>query len=146
FEKTTYNPLPWKFEAGTMMLAEIIGLGAAVDYIESLGFNAIVPWETALLRYAVERLTALSSVTVYGRPAHRESVVSFNIAGIHPLDLGTWLDLKGVAIRTGHHCAQPLHRRLGANGSARLSIGVYNTKADIDCCLDAIEEACLTLR
>lgn len=146
FETTTYNQLPWKFEAGTMMLAEVVGLGAAIDYIEKIGFEAIMAWESSLLKYAVSRLEELPTITIYGKPQKRESVVSFNIQGVHHLDLGTWLDLKGVAIRTGHHCAQPLYQRLGAHGSARLSVGLYNSYEDIDSCVNAIEEAIVTLR
>lgn len=140
FAKTTYNITPWKFEAGTMMLAEVIGLGAAVKFVESIGMQNIQAWEQNLLKYACERLSCIEGVAIYGRPAWRESVISFNVKGIHPLDLGTFLDLHGVAIRTGHHCCQPLLSSMGLNATARISIGLYNNKHDIDLFIDALEQ------
>jgi cysteine desulfurase/selenocysteine lyase len=145
YTTATYLPLPWKFEAGTMMLAEVIGLGAAIDYVEKHNLAAIGEYEQKLLKYALQRLSKVKNCTVYGQPAHRESVISFNIQGIHPLDLGTWLDLKGVAIRTGHHCAQPLLQRLAVKATARMSIGMYSTYADVDAFIDAVEQATVAL-
>lgn len=146
FEKTTYNALPWKFEAGTMMLAEIIGLAAAIDFIQEIGFSSIMEWENKLINYALEGMKAFPAMTVYGQPKQREGVIAFNVEGIHPLDLGTWCDLQGVALRTGNHCAQPLLRKLGVSSTARLSIGLYNTFEDIDIFLKALASGCAALR
>lgn len=146
FEKTTYNMIPWKFEAGTMMLAEIIGLAAAIDYVQDVGFKAIQSWEKALMAYALERMQRVDGLHIIGQPVHRESVISFTVDGVHPLDIATMLDLKGIAIRTGHHCAQPLLRKLGHTSTSRISWGIYNNQADVDAFIDAITVSLVKLR
>ena len=146
FEKTTYQPIPLKFEAGTPSIAEVIGLGAAIDYVEEIGRLAIHEWEQKLLRYATEKLQAISGIKLYGTAASKGGIVSFTVEGIHPLDLGTILGLKGIAIRTGHLCAQPVLRRFGVEALARISFGVYSTYEDIDTFLHALKEASILLK
>lgn len=146
FEHTTYNIPPWKFEAGTMMLAEIIGLGAAIDYLQQFSMQKVHAWEQHLLSYALERMQEVDGVNVLGAPAQRESVISFTVEGVHPLDIGSMLDLKGVAIRTGHHCAQPLLHRYGLNSTARISFGIYNTPQEIDYFIEALRGSLAVLR
>lgn len=132
FEKTTYNELPYKFEAGTPNIEGVIGLGPALDYIQKVGFDAIQQYENELLVYTGTVLKHISGVKLIGEPKVRSSVYSFQLNGIHPHDTGTILDLEGVAIRTGHHCAQPVMKRLGVPATARVSISFYNTKEEID--------------
>jgi len=132
FEKTTYNVLPHKFEAGTPPIAAAIGLGAAVDYLSNIGIEAIAAHEHELLRYATERLSALPGVRLIGTAHDKAAVLSFAVAGIHPHDVGTLLNQEGVAVRTGHHCAQPLMARLGVVATSRASFSFYNTRADVD--------------
>ena len=132
FEKTTYAPIPNKFEAGTPPIAAAIGLGAAVDYISALGLPAIAAHEHELLRRATERLAATPGVRVLGTAQHKAAVLSFTVQGIHPHDVGTLLNSEGVAVRTGHHCAQPLMARLGVAATSRASFAFYNTMADVD--------------
>jgi cysteine desulfurase/selenocysteine lyase len=132
FEKTTWNKLPWKFEAGTPDIAGAIGLAAALDYVAALGWGPIEAYETALLHEATEAVAAVPGVTVLAREAPRVSVVSFTMDGVHPHDIGTIVDLHGVAIRAGHHCAQPLMDRLGVHATARASFAFYNTREEID--------------
>ncbi|MCC6549855.1 MAG: cysteine desulfurase [Ignavibacteriaceae bacterium] len=132
FEKTTYNELPYKFEAGTPNIEGVIGLGPALDYIQKLGFDAIQNYENDLLVYTGKILRGTPGVKLLGEPKVRSSVYSFQLEGIHPHDTGTILDLEGVAIRTGHHCAQPVMKRLGVPATARVSISFYNTKEEID--------------
>lgn len=146
FEKTTFDTIPYKFEAGTMMLAEIIGLGAAVDYVRSIGFDKILPHERDLVTYAYNGMKNIPGMQIIGNPTHRESLISFTIQGVHSLDIGTMLDLKGVAIRTGNHCAQPLVRKLGLSSAARVSFGLYNTREDVDCFIQALEHSLTMLR
>lgn len=131
-EKTTYNRLPLKFEAGTPMIAEAIGLGAAIDYVSSIGMDTIHAWEQELLNYATDRLKQIPHLRIIGNAQQKGAIISFTIEGIHPLDLATLLDCRGVAIRTGHHCSQPAHDRYGLSSSARLSFGLYNTFEEID--------------
>lgn len=145
-EKTTYNVLPWKFEAGTMMLAEIIGLGTAIDYVQNIGLENISRWEKSLLNYALEQMQTIQGIHILGTPKIRESVISFTIDGIHPLDLGTMLDLKGIAIRTGHHCAQPLLHHYDLTSTARISFGLYNTKKDVDKFIEALQSTITMFR
>lgn len=132
FEKTTYNSLPHKFEAGTPSIASVIGLGKAVDYINQVGISKIHEIEEELLRYGTEKLSTIPGLKIYGTASHKASVISFGIEGLHPQDIATLVDKDGVAIRTGHHCAQPLMKFLGVPATCRASFSVYNNKEDID--------------
>jgi len=141
FEKTTYNVAPYKFEAGTPDIAGAIGLGAALAYIGKLGMANIAAHERDLLAYATEKVGALPSVRLIGTAAERAGVLSFVMKGVHPHDLGTILDREGIAIRTGHHCAQPVMDRFGIPASARASFAVYNTREDVDALVEGIRKA-----
>jgi cysteine desulfurase/selenocysteine lyase len=132
FDKTTYNALPYKFEAGTPPIAAAIGLGAAVDYLNEVGMDNIAAWEHELLAYATGQLEALPGVRIIGTAADKAAVLSFTIAGVHPHDVGTILNEDGVAVRTGHHCAQPVMQRFGIPATARASFAFYNTFEEID--------------
>jgi cysteine desulfurase/selenocysteine lyase len=138
FAKTTYAPPPARFEAGTPHIVGALGLAAAIDYVEGLGLERIHAHETALVAQAREALGRINSVTLFG-PAESAGIVSFAIEGVHPHDIGTILDEAGVAIRAGHHCAQPLMDVLGVPATARASFGVYNEAADIDALVAGIE-------
>ncbi|MFN2453602.1 MAG: SufS family cysteine desulfurase [Pyrinomonadaceae bacterium] len=140
FEKTTYAGLPNKFEAGTPAIASQIGLGAAIDYLNSIGRVQAVVYEAELLRYATARLSSIEGVRVVGTAREKASVLSFVIEDIHPHDIGTILDQAGIAIRAGHHCAQPLMKRLNVPATARASFAFYNTKAEVDALADAVEK------
>ena len=142
-QHSTWNALPWKFEAGTSMIAQVVGLGAAVDYLDSLGMAAVRAHEQALTAYALERLSGMDGVTLFGPPAaeDRGGVISFALAGIHPHDVAELLSRSNVCIRASHHCAQPLMRRLGVNATARASFGPYNVAADVDALAEAITRA-----
>lgn len=139
FEKTTYERLPYKFEAGTPDYVGSHALAVALDYVEGIGFENIVAHEQMLTRYAMERMSEIRGMKFYGETAEKDAVVAFNIGDIHPLDLGTLLDHLGIAIRTGHHCAQPLMARCGVEGMARASFALYNTKEEIDALVAGIE-------
>lgn len=139
FEKTTYERLPYKFEAGTPDYVGSHALAVALDYVEALGFENIVAHEQMLTRYAMERMSEIKGMKFYGETAEKDAVIAFNIGDIHPLDLGTLLDHLGIAIRTGHHCAQPLMARCGVEGMARASFALYNTKEEIDALVAGIE-------
>ena len=132
FEKTTYNVLPYKFEAGTPPIAAGIGLGAAIDYLEGIGMDNIAAWEHELLRYATEQVGALQGVRIIGTAPHKAAVLSFTVKGVHPHDVGTILNEEGIAVRTGHHCAQPVMQRFGIPATVRASFAFYNTLAEID--------------
>ena len=132
WEKTTFERLPFKFEAGTPDYVATHGLATAIDYIESIGFEAIQQHEQELTRYCMEQLLTIDGIRIYGPQGNRDAVVSFNVGDIHHLDLGTLLDRLGIAVRTGHHCAQPLMDRLGISGTVRASFALYNTKEEID--------------
>lgn len=132
FERTTYNELPYKFEAGTPPIAEAIALGAAIEWVEALGFDRIEAHGTALVAAALERLENLPGVRIVGRPRRRRGIVSFTLAGIHPHDAGTILGESGVAVRAGHHCAQPVMEHFGVPATVRASFSVYNTLADVE--------------
>ncbi|MDQ2927333.1 MAG: cysteine desulfurase [Pseudomonadota bacterium] len=132
FEKTTYNTIPHKFEAGTPPIAAAIGLGAAVDYLTAIGMPTIAAYEKELLDHATERLLDLPGVRVFGMARHKAAVLSFALEGIHPHDVGTLLNQEGIAVRTGHHCAQPLMKRLGVAATSRASFAFYNTLAEVD--------------
>jgi cysteine desulfurase/selenocysteine lyase len=138
FEGTLYAEAPHKFEAGTPDIAGAVGLGAALDYLEGLGREAIVRHEDGVLAYATERLTALSGVRLVGTAREKAGVLSFVVDGVHPHDVGTVLDSEGVAIRTGHHCAQPVMDRYGLPATARASFGIYNTRAEADALVAAV--------
>jgi cysteine desulfurase/selenocysteine lyase len=132
FEKTTYNALPYKFEAGTPHIAGAVGLAAAADYLEAVGLDALAAHEHALLARCEAALRAAPEVRVIGAPRERAGALSFLVSDVHPHDIGTILDREGVAVRAGHHCAQPLMKRLGVPATARASFGLYNTDADVD--------------
>ncbi len=140
FEKTTYAPLPAKFEAGTPAIASGIGLGAAIDYINSIDFEAAAAYEHELLEYATRRLSDIPEVKIIGTAAEKASVLSFTIDGIHPHDIGTILDQQGIAIRAGHHCAQPVMEFFDVPATARASFAFYNTREDVDKLADAIQK------
>lgn len=141
-EGSTWNDLPHKFEAGTPAIAEAVGLGAAVDYLTGLGMEAILAHERIVVDYALDRLSEVPGLTLYGpAPAQRNGVATFTLKDIHAHDLAQLLDVEGVAVRAGHHCAMPLHQRLGVAATARASFYVYNTTADVDVLIDAIEKA-----
>ena len=141
FENTTYNVLPNKFEAGTPAIAEVIAFKAAIDYVQGLGFDSIKAYEDKLLAYATEQLKTIEGVRIIGEAADKSGVLSFVIEGVHPHDLGTLLDKQGVAIRTGHHCTQPLMKRFGISACARASFTFYNTVEEIDILIAAIKKA-----
>jgi len=141
FEKTTYNVVPYKFEAGTPDIAGAIGLGAALEYVSKLGMDKIEAHEHDLLTYATEQVGALPGVRLIGTARERAGVLSFVMEGVHPHDLGTILDRDGIAIRTGHHCAQPVMDRFGIAATARASFAVYNTRQDVDALVDGIHRA-----
>jgi cysteine desulfurase/selenocysteine lyase len=132
FEKTEYNVLPYKFEAGTPDIAGIVGLGAAVDYVNGIGLDAISSYEADLLEYATAAISQLSGVRIIGTAPHKASVISFVVDGAHPHDVGTILDREGIAVRTGHHCAQPVMDRFHIAATTRASLTFYNTRAEVD--------------
>ena len=132
FEKTTFNELPFKFEAGTPDYIGTTALAKALDYVSALGMDRIAAYEHELTMYAMERLKQIEGMCIFGEAAQKEGVISFLVGDIHHLDMGTLLDRLGIAVRTGHHCAQPLMQRLGIEGTVRASFGLYNTKEEID--------------
>ncbi len=132
FEKTTYADLPHKFEAGTPNICGGIAFGAAIDYLNTIGFDNIATYEKELLEYATKKLLEIEDLKIYGTSKHKTSVISFNLKGIHPYDVGTILDKMGIAVRTGHHCAQPIMDYYKIPGTVRASFAFYNTKAEID--------------
>lgn len=132
FEKTTYNNLPYKFEAGTPDYVATTGLARALDYVTSLGMDNIEAHERDLTRYAMEQMMQIEGMHIYGPLEHHDAVISFQVGNIHHLDMGTLLDRLGIAVRTGHHCAEPLMRRLGIEGTCRASFGLYNTRQEVD--------------
>ena len=139
FEKTTFNELPYKFEAGTPDYVASTGLAKALDYVSSIGFDAILAHEKDLTAYAMQRLMEVEGMKIYGpHLEEHDAVISFQVGNIHHLDMGTLLDRLGIAVRTGHHCAEPLMRRLGIEGTCRASFALYNTRQDIDALVDGI--------
>ena len=138
FEKTTYNTIPYKFEAGTPPIAAAIGFGAAIDYLSGIGLDAIAAYEHELLNYATEQIAAIPGVHIIGNTPTKVAVLSFTIDGIHPHDVGTLLNQEGIAVRTGHHCAQPIMQRFKIPATSRASFSFYNTKAEIDTLIAAI--------
>ncbi|TFH66760.1 MAG: cysteine desulfurase [Gemmatimonadales bacterium] len=141
FETTTWAPPPARFEAGTPPIAGAIGLGAAMDYVDSIGFGAISEHEQDLLAYLTARLLEVPGLTIHGTAPGKIGVVSFTLGDIHPHDVATVVDAHGVAVRAGHHCAQPLMRHLGVSATVRASIGLYNTRTDVDQLVEALHEA-----
>ena len=144
FEKTTYAGLPHKFEAGTPNICGVIAFGAALDYMNAIGFEAIAAYEHELLEYATEKLLAIGDITIYGIE-DKVAVISFNIENIHPYDIGTIIDKLGIAVRTGHHCAQPIMDFYKIPGTVRASFSFYNTKEEIDTFIEAIKKAKMML-
>lgn len=141
FDHTEYADAPSRFEAGTPMIVEAVGLGAAIDYVQAIGFDAIEAHEKDLRNYCHQRLLSVPGLKIIGTAANKAAVVSFVVDGAHPHDLGTILDRSGVAVRAGHHCAEPLMHRMGVNATARASFGLYNTRAEIDQLVKAVEFA-----
>lgn len=141
FEKTTYADLPHKFEAGTPNIAGGIVLGTAIDYLNEIGFDKIHEYENELLEHATKRLNEIEGIRIYGNTKNKASVVSFNIDGIHPYDVGSIIDKLGIAVRTGHHCAQPIMNFFCIPGTIRASFSFYNTKEEIDAMVDAVKKA-----
>ena len=139
FEKTTYADLPHKFEAGTPHIAGAVGLGAAVDYVQRIGFEAVAPHEADLLAYGTAVLSEVKGLRLIGTAANKASIVAFVMKGAHPHDVGTIVDTEGVAIRTGHHCTQPIMDRFGVPATARASVAMYNTRGEIDVLVHALE-------
>tara|TARA_Y100000385_G_scaffold209679_1_gene217524 strand:- start:545 stop:1783 length:1239 start_codon:yes stop_codon:yes gene_type:complete len=146
FNKTTYAELPHKFEAGTPNICGGIAFGAAIEYMNSIGFGAIASYEHELLEYATKKLKAIEGMKIYGPTVNKTSVISFNIEGVHSYDLGTIIDKLGIAIRTGQHCAQPIMDYFGISGTARASFSFYNTKQEIDVFVEGIKKAAMMLR
>lgn len=139
FERTTFNELPFKFEAGTPDYIGTVGLAKALDYVTAIGMDKIAAHEHELTTYAIDRLSRIPDMRIIGRAKERGAVVSFLLGDVHPFDLGTLLDRLGIAVRTGHHCAQPLMQRLGIEGTVRASFGLYNTLEEVDALAEAIE-------
>ena len=140
FEKTTFKKAPHRFEAGTPAIAEAIGLGAAVDYIGAIGLDNISAHEAGILSYATERLSRVDGLRIIGTAREKASIISFVMEGVHPHDLGTFVDRQGVAVRVGHHCAQPVMERYGVAATARASFGLYNTREEIDVLIGALND------
>nr|WP_294936063.1 cysteine desulfurase [uncultured Flavobacterium sp.] len=145
FEKTTYADLPHKFEAGTPNIAGGIVIGTAIDYMNSVGFDNIAKYEHELLTYATAKLLEIKGLRIYGTGENKASVISFNIEGVHPYDIGTIIDKLGVAVRTGHHCAQPIMNYFDIPGTIRASFAFYNTKEEIDIFVEAVKKAHMML-
>ncbi len=141
-EGSQWNTLPYKFEAGTPAIAQAVGLGAAVDYLDALGMDNILAHEQSVVNYALDRLAEVPGLTLYGPdPAQRNGVATFTLKDLHAHDIAQLLDAEGVAVRAGHHCAMPLHQRFGIAASARASFYIYNTTDDVDRLIDAIYKA-----
>ena len=140
FEKTTYNDVPFKFEAGTPNIIGVIALGEAIKFVESIGIQKMEAYEHELLAYATDQINKLDGVSILGKAKQKASIISFLMGDIHPHDVGTILDMEGVAIRAGHHCAQPLMTRFGIPASSRASFAVYNTPQEIDVLINAIKK------
>ena len=140
FEETTYNQIPHRFEAGTPNIEGAIGLGAAIEFLESIDRQALAEHESGLLSYAAHSLGELPQFRPIGTARSRTAVVSFTLEGVHPHDVGTILDGFGIAVRAGHHCAQPLMARFGVPATTRASFGVYNTRADVDALIEGVKQ------
>jgi cysteine desulfurase/selenocysteine lyase len=144
-KKTTYANLPHKFEAGTPNIAGVVAFKAAIDFITSIGLSNIAKYESELLRYATEEILKIKGLKIYGTSEKKSAIISFNIKGLHHYDIGMIIDKMGVAIRTGHHCTQPIMERFNIPGTARISLAVYNTKHEIDICIKALNKAKMML-
>ena len=140
FKKTEYADLPYKFEAGTPNISGVIGFGAAIDYMNDIGFDNIESYEQELLKYATDRLKEISGIKIYGNSGNKISVISFNLSNHHPSDIGSILDQFGIAVRTGQHCTQPVMDYYNIPGTVRVSLSFYNTKSEIDLFIDALEK------
>ena len=140
-DATTYNSLPYKFEAGTPNIAGAIGLAAAIDYLQGQGWSRVVEHEQRLLSLTVSQLKQMDTVRLVGEPAERAGAVSFVVDGSHPHDIGTLLDQQGIAVRTGHHCAMPLMEHLGVPGTVRASYGLYNSSEDVESLVAGLRKA-----
>lgn len=145
-EQTVFNDVPFRFEAGTPSVADTIGLGVALEYVKQVGIKDIIEYEDKLMDYATERLQAIEGVRIFGNSENKSSCISFLVEGIHHLDLGTMLDMQGVAIRTGHHCAEPVMRRYGIEGTDRISFALYNTIEEIDSFIICLKKAISMLK
>jgi len=141
FEKTTYADLPHKFEAGTPNICGGIAFGAALNYMNAIGFDAIAAYEQELLTYATDKLLQIEGLRIYGTTKAKTAVISFNIQGIHPYDIGTIVDKLGIAVRTGHHCAQPIMDFYKIPGTVRASFSFYNTKEEVDILVEGVQRA-----
>lgn len=141
FEKTTYNELPFKFEAGTPAVGDAIGLRTAIEYMQQIGIENIAKHEETLLHYATGQLLQIDGLRIYGQSSHKAAVISFLVGNIHPYDMGVLLDHQGVAVRTGHHCTQPIIDRYGIPGTVRASFALYNTKEEVDTLVAAVKRA-----
>ena len=139
FERTTYNELPFKFEAGTPAVGDVLGLHSAIRFMQQTGIENIARHEKELTEYATERLLQIEDLRIYGRAKEKTSVISFLVGNAHPYDVGTLLDKLGIAVRTGHHCTQPIMDRYGIPGTVRASFAVYNTREEVDVLISAIE-------
>ena len=139
-EKSTWNEIPWKFEAGTPNIAQVIGLGRAIEFISDIGLENIQLHEDKLLEYSIEELSKINGIELYGNPSNRGAVIPFNIEGVHSHDLAKFLDTDGICIRAGHHCAQPIMNVLGISASARASFYLYNNAKDIDKLVESIKK------
>ncbi len=140
FEKTTFNDLPYKFEAGTSNIADAIGLGAAIDYIQNIGLENIYNYEKEILDYATNEISKLDKVIIIGTSKNKCGVISFVVEDIHPHDVGTFIDFEGIAIRTGHHCTQPVMDRFNIPATSRASFALYNTKEEVDIFIKALKK------
>ncbi len=145
FKKTTYANLPHKFEAGTPNIAGVVAFKAAIDFITELGLSNIAKYEGELLQYATEEVLKIEGLKIYGTAKNKSGIISFNINELHPYDIGMIVDKMGIAIRTGHHCTQPIMERFNIPGTARISLAVYNTKEEIDICINALKKAKMML-
>ncbi len=141
FKKTTFSEIPYKFEAGTPNITGVISFGSAVDLLTEIGLDNIAKWENKLLSYATDKMKSISGLNIYGRSPEKSGVISFLIKGTHPYDLGMLLDKSGIAVRSGHHCADPLMKYYNIPGTVRVSFGIYNTYDDIDKFIDALKKA-----
>lgn len=145
FEKTTYNELPFKFEAGTPAVSDVIGLHTAIQYIEKLGIDKILQHEQKLLQYATEQLSVIEGLRIYGTAPQKAAIISFDLEGIHPYDVGVIIDHLGVAVRTGHHCTQPVMQHFQIPGTVRASFALYNTQEEVDRLVEAVKKAKMML-
>jgi cysteine desulfurase/selenocysteine lyase len=141
FEKTTYNELPYKFEAGTPSVGDVIGLKTAVEYVENIGIEKIAAYQQELLQYAIKKLSQIDDIQFFGTAPHKAAILSFNLKNIHPYDVGAILDQFGIAVRTGHHCTQPIMTKFGIPGTVRASFAFYNTFEEIDVFVKAVKKA-----